>query len=207
MSRFHLAAFFTIIVALSLSLGAAMAQPTPLKPPAEEQQIAPPNPNSPAPPAQPMEAFGEQVTLPERTIIYIKGQAKWDSAFETLVDSFKSLHDYFDKQGMKTAGPAMTIYTEANDQGFQFEAALPVSETPKEPPKGDIAVGHSPAGKALRFIHRGSYDSMDTTYEAITNYLDEKNLEAQDIFIEEYSTDPVSADANNLVVNVFVPLK
>jgi effector-binding domain-containing protein len=203
MSRFHLAASITII--LCLSWGGAIAQTTPLKPPADEQ-TAPTEPKSPTP-SQPGDAFGEEVTLPERTIIYIKGQAKWNSAFETLVDSFKSLHDYFDKQGIKAAGPAMTIYTEANDQGFQFEAALPVFEAPKEPPKGDIAVGHSPAGKALKFVHRGSYDAMDTTYEAITNYLDEKNLEAENLFIEEYSTDPVIADANKLVVNVFVPLK
>ncbi len=27
---------------------------------------------------------------------------------------------------------------------------------------------------------------MDTTYEAITNHLDEKQLDAKDLFIEEY---------------------
>jgi effector-binding domain-containing protein len=48
---------------------------------------------------------------------------------------------------------------------------------------------------------------METTYEAITNYLDGKNLEAKDLFIEEYSTDPVTADPHNLVVNVLVPIK
>ena len=31
---------------------------------------------------------------------------------------------------------------------------------------------------------------MDNTYEAITNHLDEKKLEAKDTFIEEYITDP-----------------
>ena len=40
-------------------------------------------------------------------------------------------------------------------------------------------------------MHRGSYDAMDSTYEAITNHLDEKQLEAKDLFIEEYVTDPV----------------
>ena len=55
----------------------------------------------------------------------------------------------------------MTIYTAADDTGFQFQAAVPVAEEPKDPPKGDIAVGKSPAGKALKFVHRGSYDAMD----------------------------------------------
>ena len=48
---------------------------------------------------------------------------------------------------------------------------------------------------------------MDLTYEAITNYLDDKQLEAKDLFIEEYATDPVKTAPDKLVVNVFVPVK
>ena len=73
--------------------------------------------------------------------------------------------------------------------------------------KGDIAIGKSPSGKALKFIHRGSYDAMDTTYEAITNYLEEKRLEAKDLFVEQYMKDPVTTPEDDLVVEVFVPLK
>ena len=123
-----------------------------------------------------------------------RATANWDAAFDTLVDAFKSLNDYLDKQGIKPTGPAMTIYTQTDDTGFSFQAALPVAEAPKDPPKGDIAVGPAPAGKALKFVHRGSYDAMDSTYEAITNYLDDKQLEAKDLFIEEYATDPVKTE-------------
>jgi len=158
-------------------------------------------------PLQPGDAFGQGVTLPERTMIYMKGTSKWDAAFETLVDAFKSLNEYLDKQGIKPSGPAMTIYTETDDAGFSFEAAYPIAAVPANPPKGDIAVGPAPTGKMLKFVHRGSYDAMDSTYEAITNYLDDKHLEAQGLFIEEYVTDPVKTDAQKLVVNVYVPVK
>ena len=56
-------------------------------------------------------------------------------------------------------------------------------------------------------MHRGSYDSMDNTYETITNYLDEKRLESKDMFIEEYVTDPLTTPEDKLVVHVLVPLK
>jgi effector-binding domain-containing protein len=124
-----------------------------------------------------------------------------------LVDAFKSLQEYLDKQDVKPSGSAITIYTQTDDAGFSFQAALPVAQAPKDPPKGDIAVGQTPSGKALKFVHRGSYDSMDSTYEAITNYLDDKQMEAKDLFIEEYATDPVKTDPNKLVVYVFVPVK
>ena len=62
-------------------------------------------------------------------------------------------------------------------------------------------------GQALKFVHRGSYEDLDNTYEAITNYLDDKRMEAKDMFIEEYVTDPVTADSKKLVVNVYVLIK
>ena len=41
----------------------------------------------------------------------------------------------------------MTIYTQADDTGFQFQAAVPIAEAPKDPPKGDIAVGNRRAAR------------------------------------------------------------
>ncbi len=84
---------------------------------------------------------------------------------------------------------------------------MPIAEAPKNAPHGDITLGQSPDGRALKFIHHGSYDDLDNTYEAITNYLDEKRLEAKDMFIEEYVTDPLTADPKKLTVNVYVLLK
>ena len=185
-------------IALLLWIGPALAQTVPPTQPAQ--------PNAPMP-LKPGDAFGEEATLPERTIIYLKGHSTWDDAFGTLVDAFKSLKEYLDKQGIKPNGPAMTIYTKTDDAGFDFNAAMPIAEAPKDPPKGDIAVGQAPSGKALKFVHRGSYDAMGATYEAITNYLDDKQLEAKDAFVEEYASDLLTADPDNLVVNVLVPIK
>jgi effector-binding domain-containing protein len=166
--------------------------------------IATAQPSAPAPSTEP---FGTDITLTPKTIIFMKGNGTWDNAFEVLLDAFKSVYAYLDKQGIKPAGPAMTIYVSADDTGFTYQAAVPVAEAPKDMPKGDIEVGQSPGGKAMKFVHRGSYDSMDATYEAITNFLDEKKLEAQDVFVEEYQTDLLKTPESDLVVNVYVPIK
>jgi effector-binding domain-containing protein len=190
---------FLLVVAMTFGLATA----------AQAQRGAPPSapPAAQAPAPTPGEPFGEEMTLTPKTIIYMKGNSTWDTALDTLIDAFKSVYAYLDKQGLKRAGPSMTIYTQADDTGFQFQAAVPIDEAPKDMPKGDIEVGTSPGGRALKFVHRGSYDSMDTTYEAITNYLDEKRLEAQDLFVEEYATDPVTTPEDKFVVTVYVPIK
>src|SRR5438876_12239163 len=83
---------------------------------------------------QSSDPFGEELTLAEKTIVYMKGNGTWDTAFETLLDAFKSVYGYLEKQGIKPAGPAMTIYVQADDTGFTFQAAVPVPEVPKDPP-------------------------------------------------------------------------
>ena len=152
-------------------------------------------------------ALGEEVKLVEKTIVYIAGSGMWDSAFETITNSFKTVNSAMAKLGLKANGPLMTIYTATDDTGFQFQAAVPVAQAPTMPAGSEIVVGKSPAGKALKFVHRGSYDAMDTTYEAITNYLDEKQLEAKDLFVEQYMKDPITTPEDDLVIEVYVPLK
>jgi effector-binding domain-containing protein len=200
----------TLMLVAPASRAQAPADPPPPPPAGSPPPAAPPEAAPPAdttPPADSQDAFGEEVTLVEKTIIYMNGTANWDSAFETLIDAFKQLNTFIERQGLKPTGSSMTIYTSTDDKGFSFQAAVPIEGAPANPPRGDLAVGKSPSGKALKFVHRGSYDSMDSTYEAITNHLDEKRLEAKDLFIEEYATDPVSTPEDQLVITVLVPIK
>ncbi|WP_084806828.1 GyrI-like domain-containing protein [Bradyrhizobium sp. NAS80.1] len=177
---------------------AASASPSPAAPP-------PAAAASPAP-VQTADPFGEETTLEAKKVVMLKGTANWDSAFDTLIDAFKALNALLDKQGIKHAGNSMIVYTSTDDTGFTFLAEIPVEQDPKNLPK-DMSIGKSPEGKSLKFVHRGSYDNMDNTYEAITNHLDDKKLEAKDTFIEEYLTDPLKTSEDKLVINVFVPLK
>jgi len=213
-------------VSLVLSAGMALAQtppapapaPAPAQTPAPTQTPAPapapaqspaptPAPSTAAPAPKPGDPFGEEVTLAAKTIVYVKGSANWDSAFETLVDAFKKINAELAKQGIKPSGPPMTIYTATDDTGFEFQAGVPVADAPKGALPDGMAIGKSPEGRALKFMHRGSYDAMDATYEAITNHLDERRLEARDLFVEFYVTDPLTTKEDDLVIEVYVPVK
>jgi effector-binding domain-containing protein len=221
-----------ISLGISLGLGSALAQSppaanptpapaastppapaptaTPVPPPAENKSPA----DSPAaagpPPAvapvQTADPFGEEIMLASKKVVILKGTANWDSAFDTLMESFKTLTALLDKQSIARTGNPMIVYTATDDTGFTYLAELPVDQEPKNLGK-DMSLGKSPEGKALKFVHRGSYDNMDNTYEAITNHLDDKKLEAKDTFIEEYMTDPLKTQEDKLVINVYVPLK
>jgi effector-binding domain-containing protein len=196
---------------------AASATPAPETSPAPvaSPSVAPSPPpaaaQTPAPPAatvQTADPFGEPLTLEPKKVVVLKGSGNWDSAFDTLVDSIKALTALLDKQGIKATGNPMIVFTSTydNDNRFTFLAEIPVEQEPKNLTK-DMSIGKSPEGKALKFVHRGPYENVENTYEAITNHLDDKGLEAKDIFIEEYITDPLKTAEDKLVINIYVPLK
>lgn len=229
MFRLALAAL-AAAAAMSLGLGQALAQspaapsvsasPTPAPNPAPAPSPAPAASPSPAPaeppaaaqspaPAAPVQAadpFGEEINLEAKKVMIAKGTANWDSAFDSLMDSVKAMNAVLDKQGIRPSGNLMIVYTSTDDTGFSYLAEIPVDQDLKDLGK-DMSMGKSPEGKSLKFVHRGSYDNMDNTYEAITNHLDDKKLEAKDTFIEEYITDPLKTAEDKLVINVYVPLK
>jgi effector-binding domain-containing protein len=213
------AAAFAMTVALMLPQPSRAQTPppatAPTKPPAAPGAPAPAakpetKPAEPSPVApegittKPSDAFGEDATLTAKPIVYFKGSGTWDKAYATISGALKKVEAYVAKSGLKTDGLPMTIFLATDDLGFDYEAAIPLAEAPKDPPHGEISAGQSPAGHALKFVHRGSYDSLDDTYEAITNYLDDKRLESKNVLIEQYVTDPVTADQKNLVINIFV---
>jgi effector-binding domain-containing protein len=86
---------------------------------------------------------------------------------------------------------------------------IPLVERPEAAPVvGEgMRFATSPSGKTLRFQHRGTYEDIETTYEMITAYLDEKGLEAQNLFVEEYLHLPRSAEEEGAQVDIYVFLK
>jgi effector-binding domain-containing protein len=204
---------FALVIAVTAAvIGVSPPQPSWAQSPAPPAGAAKPGAKpdiKPTPAAVPQstDAFGEDTSLTAKPIVFVKGTSSWDDALGTITGALKKIKGYADKEGLKSDGPAMTIFTAADDKGFDFQVAVPVAAPPKDPPHGDVAVGTSPQGHALKFVYRGSYDELETFYETVTNYLDDKKIELPNSYIEEYSTDLLSTDPEKLVVNVLIPTK
>jgi effector-binding domain-containing protein len=182
--------------------GAAAPQAKDEKP-SENAETVPPAPENPA-----ASVASETVSVDARPAAVLKGQGKWEDAAKTLSDALKKLDGAVRKAGLAANGRPIAVFTKTDDQGFTFEAMAPLAAAPEGKPKlpDGVEIGASPAGKALKFQHRGAYDEIDATYEAIAAYLDEKGLDTKDLIIEEYLTDFKGDDAN-IDVDIYVFLK
>jgi effector-binding domain-containing protein len=166
-----------------------------------------------APPAAaetPVESLSSQmVDVAARPALVLKGQAKWDDSVKTLAAALAKVTAAATKAGLAPNGRPLAVFTDTDDNGFHYEAMLPIAKAPDGKIKlaDGVEVGASPAGKALKFEHRGSYDEIDATYEAITAYLDEKGLDTNNIFIEEYLTNLPDAEDATVNVDIYVFVK
>jgi effector-binding domain-containing protein len=206
---------FSLLVILSGSLAAPLkAQEKPAAPATTPDATTPPakpgttEPDSSAP-GVPNDAAVEMLDIQSRPTAVFHGQAKWDEGFTSLMTAQSKIKEALDKAGLKPAGRPMTVFTQTDDTGFTYEAMLPLAEKPegKDQLSDDVKLGSSPSGKAIKFQHRGAYDDIDSTYDLITAYLDEKGLEARNFFIEEYLTDMKAADDQNLAIDIYVFVK
>jgi effector-binding domain-containing protein len=167
---------------------------------AEAQQ-----PKAPAPAVQ--DPFGEEVMLPERKALIRRSTTSWPDAWVNLVAAFKATRAEAERLKLKVTGPSLVIYRSTNDEGFEFDAALPIEADPASPPGEGFKIEPTRTGKAIKFVYRGAFDAMDSTYENISNYIDSKRIDAEDLSIEEYVTDPVTTKPEEIVINIYMPLK
>lgn len=181
---------------------------TPPATPATPPPVA--TPATPAPatpsPAQESAAGPTEVMLEPRPVLILTGESTWDDGYENLNKAFDTLKAEAKRLNLAVTGKPLAAFQETDDQKFKYDAMVILEkEAPADTkPQGGITIGKSLAGKAFRFNHVGAYDDIDSVYEAITAWLDEKGLTAKGAFVEEYVNAPQGSDDSKLELNIYV---
>ncbi len=150
------------------------------------------------------------MTLPGKPAAVISGTSGADEGFATIRNALRKVEEELQKAGIAPAGRPVAVFQHFNADGsFNYDAMIPI----ERPPQGrtlltnEIRFGTTPAGRALRFTHKGSYEDVETTYDMIEVYLEAKGIVVADPIIEEFVNDPRDASDAELELNIFVQLK
>ncbi|MGL4279539.1 MAG: GyrI-like domain-containing protein, partial [Albidovulum sp.] len=148
----------------------------------------------------------KEVMLEPRPVLTLRGESTWDDGYEALMKAFETLRGEAKRLGLPVVGKPQTAFQETDDQKFKYEAMVFLGREPvaDAKPQGGMTFAKSPAGKAYVFNHVGAYDDIDSVYEAITAWLDEKGLTSKGAFIEEYVNEPQGSDDAKLELNIYV---
>jgi effector-binding domain-containing protein len=176
-----------------------------------QAQNSPVQTTPPAPPADvpPGSATVERLTYAMRPVAATSGSSGWENGYKALMEAFAKIRGEMAKAGLEAAGRPLAVFLETDDEGFRYDAMIPVGTAPPGPAQlgNGVRLANTPTGFAMKFQHRGSYEEIDATYEAITAYLDEKGLNAANLFIEEYLNDVATSDDSRLEIDIYVFLR
>ena len=179
------------------------ADAAPSTPPAASAADGPQKAGLAPPPLDP--GTPDEVMLASHPALIVRGQARWDDGYSALEQAFSKLREQSQRLGLKETGYPLTVFVETDDQGFKYEAELPVETLPAQRPAdlpAEMRFGATPEGRAIRFVHRGAYDEIDSTYEAVSAYVDVKGFEVKDTLIEEYIE--MGKDASDMAIEVHI---
>ena len=211
---------------LAVLVGTASAQapaPPATSGPVESSPLPPPAAPPPAPPIPVQPAPGatarptlipsagdpvnvDEVVLPEKPVLALTGSSNWDQGLKSIRAAFTRIEDELRRLGVAPAGRPVVLFLQTTDETFRFDAMVPIELAPSPAPAvpAEMRFTVTPSGKAYRFVHKGAYEDIDSTYETITTYLDAKDIVAQDTFIEEFVNDIADPADTNLEINIFV---
>lgn len=186
---------------------AAETAPAPVAPAAAPDQPLLTSPDAPGP--KPGIDNAKKMDLTARPALVIHGTAKWDDGFTTLMDAFRKINAQIATDKLTAKDAPLAVFLDTSDDGFTYDAMVPLSAAPPADLAltDNIKVGETPTGKTVRFEHRASYQDIDDTYEALTAWLDEREMVAQDKFMEEFLTIPKDDEDDTLKVDIYVFLK
>ena len=180
----------------------------PVQPPTLQQQTGTTNANETLAGKRGDPSDVDQVLLVSKPVLMLSGQSSWDEGFKRLSESFRILRQEADRAQLPVAGRPLTLFLETDDNGFRYEAMLPIGQGPAGERSSTfgsgVRPGLTPAGPSLRFVHVAPYDDIDSTYETITAYLEAKGVTVKDAFLEEYVGELADPADPNLEINVYV---
>lgn len=130
-----------------------------------------------------------------------------------MKSSFATLGEFMARNNLAPAGPPRAIYANWGTS-TDFTLAFPiVAAPPVTAPAPNIVIGTIAGGRALRFVHRGPYDTIRTTYGQIDAWLRERGAIKTDAdwaryrgMWEEYLSEPGTMPDSELSTNIYLPL-
>ncbi|MBK8284172.1 MAG: SRPBCC family protein [Ahniella sp.] len=128
------------------------------------------------------------------------------SSTEVLTAAYGEIMAFMAANQINQSGPVFTRILSHADGKWRFEASIPVDRNDVAG-TGRIQATQSFGGKAIRFKHLGSYDSLSKTHEQAHGWLAVNKLTEIGTRYEVYVSDPATTPVDELLTQILVPIE
>ena len=148
----------------------------------------------------------ETVQTKSQPMLYVRRTSTMapDDIGKAMGEAFGALGKYIGENQVAVAGPALAIYHDYSEQGVTMDIGFPVAAGAEA--GGEIQLGETPGGKALKAVHIGPYDTLRNTYDALGDHMKENGIATPPLSWEVYVSDPATTPPAELVTEIFMPV-
>lgn len=148
----------------------------------------------------------ETVQTQAQPMIYVRYQVGMDSDAigEKMGEAFQALGDFIGENGIEVAGPPIAVYHDYTETGMTLDVGFPVAAATLGKATGTIKAGETPSGKAMKFVHQGSYDGLRATYDEIGKHFTQAGIPMSPVCWEVYLNDPDATPETELITEIFM---
>ena len=160
--------------------------------------------------AQPVYDFSDfsVENVDSQNVLYVttSGNASQDMSL-VIGDAYAQITEFMGANNIGFGGMPMAITRSWENNVWEFDAAIPVDLTSVEGETGEIQLGQTYSGKAVKYIQKGSYDQGEASYALLDAYIEENELVRNGNPWEVYANDPASVPESEILTYIYQPVK
>jgi effector-binding domain-containing protein len=128
--------------------------------------------------------------------------------YDRIPDAFGKLYDWIGRKGYKPRGPAIMVYHtvpgEVSDAEARWEVRSALSGDIAESAPDSEGLGVKPLGESLAatVMHKGPYERLEQTYEALLGWIAENGYEITGPLEELYYNEPAETPTEELLTEL-----
>ena len=148
----------------------------------------------------------ENVTA--QNVLYVSASGNTSEDMTPVMrDAYAQVTEFMVANNIDFGGKPMAITRSWEDSVWEFDAAIPVNVTSLEGETGDIQLGQTYAGKAVKYVQIGSYDQGEASYALLDAYIEEHELQTTGNPWEVYVNDPASVPEAEIITHIYQPIR
>ena len=147
----------------------------------------------------------EKVQKAERHALVVRTRTPVEKLPQAIGGSYQKIGTLMGKHGEQPIDIPYVAYYNMDMQDLDVEIGFIVGR-PLEG-EGDVKAVIYPAGAVASTIHKGSYESMGPTYEALNAWIKEQGDEPTGVVFEYYLNDPAEVGPEEVLTRIEMLLK
>lgn len=150
----------------------------------------------------------ELVDAPAQAILFVSSSSgrSNDAIADALGAAYGEIGRFMAANGIEFSGTPLSISRSQNPNSYEFDAAIPVDDA-EIVPRGNVRLGETPSGPAVRAIHKGPYSKMSETIQKVSAFIAVQRLVHSGVTWEHYISDPGATPENELITHVYFMLE